>query len=102
MDPIRRLLLLTLVASVLLAEPSQATALLSLRGTPLEREQAIATQRFVRQLAVVLRQTVKPALQGLRKWAQPRVLLADFVRIDSRGARSILLPHLFDLPPPRG
>ena len=41
MDPIRRLLLLTLVASVLLAEPSQACALLSQRGTPLERDQAI-------------------------------------------------------------
>jgi hypothetical protein len=102
MDPIRRLLLLTLVASVLLTEPTQACALLSQRGTPLERDQAIATQRFIRQLAVVLRQTIKPAVVSLRKWAEPRVLLANFVQIDSRSTRSILLPHLSDLPPPLG
>lgn len=102
MDPIRRLLLLTLVASVILAEPSQACALLSGRSALHGHEQAIATQRLVRQLAVVLRQTVKPALAGLRKWTQPRVLIANLVQIESRSARSFLLPHQFDLPPPLG
>lgn len=102
MDPIRRLLLLTLVASVILAEPSQAYALLSQRNTPLERDQAIATQRFVRQLAVVLRQTVKPAMRGVQKWSLPIVLIANLVQIETRSSRCLLLPHLSDLPPPLG
>lgn len=100
MDPFRRLLLLTLVASVILAEPSQACALLSNRTTLHGREQAIATQRLVRQLAVVLRQTTRPALQSLRKWSEPIVLIANLVQIDSRSSRCLLLPHQFDLPPP--
>lgn len=100
MEPIRRLFLLTLVASVLLAEPTQACALLSGRGTHLERDQAIAAQRLVRQLAVVLRQTVKPVLLGQRKWVQPLVLIANLSQIEFRSVRSFLLPHQFDLPPP--
>jgi hypothetical protein len=102
MDPLRRLILLTLVASVVLIEPSQACALLGQRTSHSERDQAVVTQQFIRQLAIVLRQTVKPALQSARKWSEPNVLIANIDFYETRTSRPMLQPHLFDLPPPLG
>lgn len=100
MDPIRRLILLGLVASVILTEPTQACALFGARHHPADTQPATATQRFIRQLAVVLRQTVKPAAVRTDRTGQfPRRLEAVS---QSHSVRSWLhlLPHQFDLPPP--
>ncbi len=102
MDPIRRLILFGIVASVILTEPTQARALFAARGDPADRQPATATQQFIRQLAVVLRQTVKPALQNLRKWVEPLELVPHVDVARATQTRSPLQPHLYDLPPPIG
>lgn len=101
MDPIRRLILLGLVASVILAEPTQARALFAARSHAADRQPDTATQRFIQQLAVVLRQTVKPAAIRSRS-ADSSACHSSvlFCQCDAFDGRFPLLPHLSDLPPP--
>lgn len=100
MDPIRRLILLGLVASVILSEPTQARALFAARSHAADRQPDTAAQRFIQQLAVVLRQTVKPA--AIRKLAagSAGAVPVFFCQCDAFDGRFPLLPHLSHLPPP--
>lgn len=100
MDPIRRLILLGLVASVILAEPTQACALLSGRDLPADRQPVTATQRLIRQLAVVLRQTVKPAAVRTHRLTASLQSLPAPAHRDTTGFPLALMPHQSDLPPP--
>ncbi len=102
MDPIRRLILLGLVASVILTEPTQARALFESPDQFAGRQPVTATQRFIRQLAVVLRQTVKPAIVRTRNDNIVGRLTSADRQTDSTGFLLALLPHQFDLPPPLG
>lgn len=100
MDPIRRLLMLSIVASVLLAEPTQARALFASKEHAPSRTPATATERFIRQLAVVLRQTVKPAIHRPASLSLLVRSIAPAPCWRDLSVPSPLLPHESDLPPP--
>ena len=101
MDPIRRLIFLALLASVVMAEPTQARALTAAVIADAERP-ALVPGSWIGRLSTLLRKTVRPiARTGPRRRRRP----IDVARrldglLDAARRHATFAAHAFRLPPP--
>lgn len=101
MDPVRRAFFLLFFASVLLAEPGQARALIAVERA--EIPAANPTARWIEELAVTLRQSIRPAAAiSLPAWHafRPDALVPLPLADQVAAAHPTFVAHAFRLPPP--
>lgn len=98
MDSMRRALLLLLLVSVAMTEPTQARV----PGAEREVASTAATARWIQHLATTLRRTVKPAAITPPSWHKFKSVLPTFIEADAQviAAHPAREPHAFRLPPP--
>ena len=102
MDPIRRLIFLALLASVVMAEPTQARALSAAVIAEDARPALVPGDSWIRRLSVLLRKTVRPIA---RSGPQRRRRLIDVARalvtpLAASHSHATFAAHAFRLPPP--
>ena len=100
MDPIRRLLLLGLIASVILAEPSGVRALCAdARPDPVDVS-TVAANRLIRRLVIAFRrtaQTVAESQKQVVRKTEPKMLICT---PQVKFVPAALTAHEFRPPPP--
>lgn len=99
MDPVRRVLLLLLLSSVVMTEPTQARML----GPERESRSPVTPAQWIEQLAVAIRRTVKPATITPPAWHKFKIksIPATALQAQVAAAHPAREPHAFRLPPPK-
>ena len=103
MNPLRRLIFLALLTSVVMAEPTNARALTAaVIADAAEATPTLVPGSWVRRLSTLLRRTVRPAVDAI---ARRRRRLSDAARalVATPGIASVhatFAAHVFRLPPP--
>lgn len=98
MDPVRRVLLLLLLTSVVMTEPTQARTF----GPERDVMSPTTAARWIHHLAVALRRTVQPATTTPPAWHKFRPALPGIAPIAAQVAavHPAREAHAFRLPPP--